>query len=77
MAHIRGHREVYDGWAAGGAPGWGYEDLLPYFRRSESADSRDPALRGTCGPVRVAAVPGPDRHRVAVTFAWALLPPGQ
>ena len=73
MAHIRGHRSVYDGWAAGGAAGWGFEDLLPYFRRSESADGRDPALRGTCGPVRVAAVPGPDRHPVAVAFAWALL----
>lgn len=73
MAHIRGHRAVYDGWAAGGAPGWRFADLLPYFRRSESADSRDPALRGTCGPVRVAAVPGPDRHPVAVAFAWALL----
>ena len=73
MAHIRGHRAVYDGWAAAGAAGWGYADLLPYFRRSESADGRDPALRGTCGPVRVAAVPGPDRHPVAVAFAWALL----
>ena len=73
MAHIRGHRSVYDGWAAGGAPGWGFADLLPYLRRSESADGRDPALRGTCGPVRVAAVPGPDRHPVAVAFAWALL----
>jgi choline dehydrogenase-like flavoprotein len=73
MAHIRGHRAVYDGWAGGGAAGWGFADLLPYFRRSESADGRDPALRGTCGPVRVAAVPGPDRHPVAVAFAWALL----
>jgi choline dehydrogenase len=73
MAHIRGHRAVYDGWATGGVPGWGYEDLLPYFRRSESADGRDPSVRGTAGPVRVAAVPGPDRHPVAVAFAWALL----
>ena len=37
MAHVRGHRAVYDGWAAGGAAGWGYADLLPYFRRSEHA----------------------------------------
>jgi len=73
MAHIRGHRAVYDDWAAGGAVGWGYEDLLPYFSRSEDAHGRDPVLRGTCGPVRVAAVPGPDRHPVAVAFAWALL----
>ena len=73
MAHIRGHRAVYDGWAAGGAAGWGFADLLPYLRRSEHAEGRDPSLRGMAGPVQVAAVPGPDRHPVAVAFAWALL----
>jgi choline dehydrogenase len=76
MAHIRGHRAVYDAWAAGGAAGWGFADLLPWFRASEHAEGRDPALRGTAGPVRVAAVPGPDRHPVAVAFAWALLQAG-
>lgn len=70
MAHIRGHRAVYDGWAAGGAAGWAFADLLPYFRRSERADGRDPALRGTGGPVRVA--PATDRHPVARAFAEAL-----
>ena len=63
MAHVRGHRAVYDAWAAGGAAGWGYADLLPYFRRSEHADGRDPALRGTGGPVRVAPVPEPAGTR--------------
>ena len=72
MAHIRGHRAVYDAWAAGGAAGWGYADLLPYFRRSEHAEGRDPVLRGTGGPVRVAPVPEPDRHPVARAFAEAL-----
>ena len=72
MAHVRGHRAVYDGWAAGGAAGWGYADLLPYFRRSEHAGGRDPDLRGTAGPVRVAPVPEPGRHPVAVAFAESL-----
>jgi choline dehydrogenase len=72
MAHVRGHPGVYDGWAAAGATGWGYADLLPYFRRSEHADGRDPALRGTAGPVRVAPVPEADRHPVAAAFAEAL-----
>ena len=40
MAHVRGHRAVYDAWAVGGAAGWGYADLLPYFKRSE--DDRGP-----------------------------------
>ena len=33
-----------------GAEGWGFDDLLPYFRRSENAAGRDPALRGVGGP---------------------------
>ena len=83
MAHVRGHRAVYDGWEAAGAPGWGSAGLLPYFRRSETAARdavrrgtgapvRDPGLRGTFGPVRVAPVPEPDRHPVAAGFAAAL-----
>ena len=60
MAHVRGHRAVYDSWARSGAAGWGFTDLLPYFRRSEQADGHDPALRGTSGPVRV----GPAVHRI-------------
>ena len=74
MAHIRGHAGVYDAWAAAGADGWAYADLLPYFMRSEhaTAEGRDPVLRGTGGPVRVAPVPEPDRHPVARAFASAL-----
>ncbi|HVB46105.1 MAG TPA: GMC family oxidoreductase N-terminal domain-containing protein [Streptosporangiaceae bacterium] len=72
MAHVRGHRAVYDGWAAGGAAGWGFADMLPYFRRSEQAEGRDPALRGTEGPVQVAPAAEADRHPVARAFAVAL-----
>lgn len=71
MAHVRGHRAVYDGWAESGAAGWGFADLLPYFLRSERAEGRDPALRGTGGPIRVAPVAG-DGHPVARAFAEAL-----
>ncbi len=35
MIYIRGHRADYDGWAAAGNPGWSYEEVLPYFKRSE------------------------------------------
>ena len=72
MAHVRGNRAVYDGWAEDGARGWGFADLLPYFRRSEHAPGRDPALRGSSGPVPVAPVPEPDQHPVAAAFAAAL-----
>jgi choline dehydrogenase-like flavoprotein len=73
MAHIRGHRGVYDAWAGGGADGWGYSGLLPYFKRSEDAGpGRDPELRGDRGPVRVGPVPEAGRHPVARAFASAL-----
>jgi choline dehydrogenase len=74
MAHLRAHRAVYDGWAAAGATGWGFADLLPHFRRSESAADRDPGLRGTTGPIRVARAA--DRHPVAQAFVAALLARG-
>ncbi len=72
MAHVRGHRAVYDAWAADGAAGWGFADLLPYFKRSEHAGHGDPALRGTGGPVSVAPVPEPGRHPAARALAEAL-----
>jgi choline dehydrogenase len=56
MAHVRGHRSNYDGWEAGGAGGWSYQSLLPYFKRSETAVGRDPAYRGTRGPMLVSPV---------------------
>jgi choline dehydrogenase len=73
MGHIRGHRANYDGWAASGATGWSYEDLLPYFKRSETAPGRDPAFRGTHGPLRVAPMQcdgaGAEAFRQAVVEA--------
>ena len=35
MIYLRGNRADYDGWAAGGAEGWSYDEVLPYFKRSE------------------------------------------
>ncbi|MGB8383128.1 MAG: GMC family oxidoreductase N-terminal domain-containing protein, partial [Dermatophilaceae bacterium] len=53
MVWIRGHRSDYDGWAAAGASGWSYADLLPYFQRAEDAPDGDRAYHGLGGPVRV------------------------
>jgi choline dehydrogenase-like flavoprotein len=55
MAFLRGHRSSYDAWITAGAEGWGFADLLPYFKRTEHVDGRDPAVRGHSGPLR----PGP------------------
>ena len=35
LIYIRGHRDNYDEWKSLGNPGWGYDDVLPYFKRSE------------------------------------------
>ncbi|MFC0548690.1 GMC family oxidoreductase [Kutzneria chonburiensis] len=64
MVHIRGHRSSYDEWPGAGAKGWGFDDLLPFFRASETAPHRDPALRGQHGPMTVAPVADP--HPVAL-----------
>src|SRR3954449_4396161 len=63
MSFVRGHRASYDAWVTAGAKGWGFDDLLPAFKRSEHTEGRDPALRGVGGPLR----PGPavPRHPVA------------
>lgn len=51
MAYVRGHRLDYDRWASRGLPGWGYEDVLPYFRRNESWHGGADAYRGGDGPL--------------------------
>ncbi|WTL49492.1 GMC family oxidoreductase N-terminal domain-containing protein [Streptomyces sp. NBC_01497] len=60
MAHIRGHPSSYDAWEEAGASGWNYATLLPFFRRSENAVGRDPAVRGDSGPMLIERRPPPD-----------------
>ncbi|KUN09264.1 hypothetical protein AQI95_05370 [Streptomyces yokosukanensis] len=55
MVHRRGHRSSFDAWEAQGATGWSYDTLLPFLKRSESTQSRDPRFRGTDGPMRIEA----------------------
>jgi 4-pyridoxate dehydrogenase len=51
MAYCRGHPRDYDRWAAAGASGWSYADVLPYFRRQESWSGGANAYRGGEGPL--------------------------
>ena len=53
MVYIRGNRADYDGWAAGGATGWSYDDVLPYFIRSEANERGASKFHGGSGPLLV------------------------
>jgi len=54
MLAVRGHPAKYDEWRAmPGCAGWGYDDVLPYFRRLESTQLGDDAVRGRTGPVTI------------------------
>jgi choline dehydrogenase-like flavoprotein len=53
MVYIRGHRSDYDGWASLGNHGWGYDDVLPYFKKSENNDSIRDSYHGVGGPLNV------------------------
>ncbi len=67
MAYVRGHPGDFDAWAAEGAKGWGYDEVLPYFRKSEGIQPSgdivvDPSAHNTEGPlgvsVRTPVLPG-------------------
>jgi choline dehydrogenase len=51
MMFVRGHRDSYADWDRFGAKGWTFDDLLPYFKRSETVVHGDPAVRGLDGPL--------------------------
>lgn len=53
MLHVRGHRKDYDGWKALGNEGWGYDDVLPYFIRSETYRHGGAPYHGQSGPLNV------------------------
>jgi choline dehydrogenase-like flavoprotein len=53
MVYIRGHRVDYDEWRDGGCPGWGYDDLLPYFKLAEDNERGPSEYHGVGGPLSV------------------------
>lgn len=54
MIYIRGHKWDYDHWASLGNDGWSYDDVLPYFIKSESNESLTNEFHGNEGPLNVA-----------------------
>ena len=61
MIYLRGPRQDYDQWAAEGNPGWGFDDLLPYFKRAEHNERGGDAFHGVDGPLNVMDLRSPNR----------------
>jgi choline dehydrogenase len=53
MIYIRGHRHDYDSWRDAGNEGWGYADVLPYFKKSENQEHGPSEYHGVGGPLNV------------------------
>ncbi len=61
MVYIRGQHADYDHWAAQGNPGWGWEDVKPYFLRAENNERGADAWHAQGGPFNVADLRSPNR----------------
>lgn len=53
MIYIRGQAEDYDGWRQSGNIGWGWDDVLPYFQKSEDHFGGPTAMHGSGGEARI------------------------
>ncbi|MDP2118652.1 MAG: GMC family oxidoreductase N-terminal domain-containing protein [Hoeflea sp.] len=70
MVYIRGHPSDFDDWQAMGNPGWGWSDVLPYFRKSETSDQGASEFRGGDGPLYVSTMDR-DLHPTCQNFIRA------
>jgi choline dehydrogenase-like flavoprotein len=60
MLYVRGHRDDYDGWRdEAGCAGWGWDDVLPYFIRSENHEAGASPTHGVGGLLNVASLRSP------------------
>ena len=69
MVYVRGHARDFDHWSEEGAAGWGFADVLPYFKRMENVSGGEDGWRGTAGPLFVQR--GPRRNPLYSAFVEA------
>lgn len=73
MMYSRGNPQDYDSWAAMGLTGWSYNDVLPYFKRSESNWRGESAYHGGNGPMSVVSNPKePKLYDAMISAASAM-----
>ncbi len=66
MIYVRGIKGDFDGWARSGCPGWGFDDVLPYFKKAEHWAGPPSPFHGTEGPLSVE--PSRTVHPLAYAF---------
>jgi len=69
MMYVRGHRSDFDHWASLGNPGWGYDDVLPYFLKSERNSRGTSELHSADGLLDVSDPKAPHPHSLAFVDA--------
>ena len=74
MIYIRGNRADYEGWATMGFEGWGWDDVLPYFLKSEDNERGVSELHAAGGPLRV--IDSRSRYRTCEAFIEAAVEAG-
>ena len=75
MVYVRGQAEDFEDWAAMGNPGWGWRDVLPYFKKSEDNARGADAFHGAGGQMHVSDTAA-DAHPLCRTYIQAALQAG-
>ena len=70
MVYIRGHRQDYEDWRAAGNIGWGWDDVLPAYKKIEDYAAGDPAYRGRGGPLHIQDL-GDQAHPLCAPYLKA------
>jgi choline dehydrogenase len=66
LIFIRGQKEDYDGWRDLGNQGWGWDDVLPYFKKAEGNDRLGEPLHSQSGPLKASSIP--KKHPLVEAF---------
>jgi len=74
MIYIRGQADDFNQWRQLGNPGWGFDDVLPYFRKAEANERGADEMHGGDGPLSVSNQR--DQHPLALAFVEAAVQAG-
>jgi choline dehydrogenase len=74
MLYVRGQSADYDGWAQMGARGWSWDEVLPYFRKSQHQERGEDDFHGSGGPLNVCDFP--EEHPVSAAIVEACVEAG-